>query len=904
MRPWVGGLTRILLRCFPRDFRVQHGADVKAFWTSQSEEARYKGLVGGVRLAIHLVGDAVGHGVALRAGLGSQRGSSLGDRRSRFRTGGLGSDIRYAIRSLRRSPMFSAVAIVTLALGIGATTALFSVVNGVLLRPLPFPDSERLVRVERVTEEGGPDDVAWPDFRDWREQATGFLGMAAYAETQSSFTWDDVTESLDGSMITLDYFAVMGVTPALGRPFTPDEDRLDGTDAVILSDALWHRRLGGDPSVVGQTLVIDNEAVVIVGVMPPDLGAPSTEVEFWVPLQDDELLGRVGLPTGTRSLSFLTVVGRLADGEIGAVGQGMAALARRIDTDVGRERQNAVRLTRLQETVVGNVRGTLWMLMGAVLLVMIVACANVAGLSISRAATRERELAVRSALGAGAADLFRLLVVESLVMAAAAGALGIAFGVWLTRAVVALAPPGLPRIHEIGIAPVDLGFALVLTCVAALLFGIAPAVRAMGAQLRASMASGDRGTSEGVRALRPQRILVVLQVATSVVLLSAAALLANSLARLMTVERGFDDQGVLVATIEPSDVRYTTPEQIDIFYGGLLDRVRAIPGVAAATTTYSPPLSGNDFATRVRLESEPERTDGEGGRWAGTVIVRDNFFSTTGTPLLQGREFGPEDRLGEPPVVIVNQTMAETFWPGQDPIGQRFYFAGGLRGSADDFSRAYFPREPYTVVGVAGDVRRQSLAEVSGPEYYRPHRQITWGFQFLMVRTSVDPDQVSGALRAAIREYDSSTPVPDIQTLSKQVSESLATPRFRTLLLSAFAGLTSLLAMIGLYAVMAMAVSRRTREMGIRLALGASPPTLMRGVLGSGARLVALGIVVGLGTAYAGTRWIASMLYEVEPTDLTTYAVVVALTATVALMACYAPARRASRIDPVISLKA
>ncbi|MFT5435200.1 MAG: hypothetical protein ACI9OJ_005917, partial [Myxococcota bacterium] len=370
-RVWLRALTRSLLRVFPRDFRAQHGPDVLDFWEQQAREDRYDGVLGGVWLSMHLTWDAIARGVTLR--MRPRRGTddrrAVPDRGS-WISGAGRQDLRYAVRSLQRSPLFTSVAVVTLALGIGATTALFSVVNGVLLRPLPFPEAERLVRVERVTPEGLADDVAWPDFQDWREQARGFVGMAAHAESRSSFGWDDVTESLSGALVTRDFFDVMRVPPTLGRTFTVEEDRLDGPDAVIISYALWQRRLGGSADVLSQTVVLDGAAVPIVGVMGQEFRAPYPDIEFWAPLQDDELLSRVGLPTGERSLSFLTAVGRLGDVSVSVVGAEFAALAQRIDTEVGRERAKGVRLTPLQETVVGDVQATLWMLMGAVLLVM------------------------------------------------------------------------------------------------------------------------------------------------------------------------------------------------------------------------------------------------------------------------------------------------------------------------------------------------------------------------------------------------------------------------------------------------------------------------------------------------------------------------------------------------------
>ena len=891
-------VVRVLMRLLPRDFRDEYGADLEAFWTAQEREPRYRGVLGRLRLWFHLFKDTAMTGVSMRLRSDGSGDPTEPDPRRRWTA--LGSDLRFVVRSLTRSPLYTLIAVATLALGVGATTSLFSVVDSILLRPLPFPESDRLVQVERVDEDGVPDQVSWPDYVDWRDQVTGLTGLAAYTGDGRTLGWDDQTELLDGARVSANYFDVMQVAPQLGRTFTADEDRFDGASAIIISHGLWQTRLGGVSDVLERTVVLEGETVPIVGVMPPGFQAPFSPTEFWTPLQDDALLASVGLPTGTRTLSFLDVVGRLGNAELPVVQGSLPALAARVDEEVGRSDADPVQVRSLQDAVVGDVGTMLWFLLAAVGLVLLVACANVAGLSLSRTATRNRELAVRSALGASSWQLFRLVLAECAVLGLLAAVFGILVAVGLTQLVVSLAPPELPRVDEVSLGLRALGVAGAVGGLSALLFGLGPAIVASRMRLTQAMASGSRGSSASASALRPQRLLVMTQVAVSVVLLSAAALLANSFGRLLSVERGFDTRGILVATINPPSGAYGTAQQIDAFYGQLLERVRAIPGVASATSTYSPPLAGNEFLTSVLTEHEPDEAE---AHWVGTVIVRDDYFATTGTDLLSGRMFEATDELGSPPVAIVNESMAEALWPGQDPIGQRFRFAGGLSGSADSFDRAFFPDESFTVVGVAGDVRRTQLSEPPRPEYYRPHRQITWVTQYVMVRSDLDTDRLIAPLRAAVRELDSRVPDPTIETLADTVHSSLAAPRFRMVLLVGFALLTGLLAMVGLYAVMSMTVARRTREMGVRLALGASPGRLLTSVMAGGGRLVVVGLVAGLVAAVLATRLISSMLFEVSTTDPLTYGAVLVSTAAVALLACYGPARRASRVDPATSLR-
>jgi putative ABC transport system permease protein len=489
---------------------------------------------------------------------------------------------------------------------------------------------------------------------------------------------------------------------------------------------------------------------------------------------------------------------------------------------------------------------------------------------------------------------------ESLMISLAAGGLGLLVAWALQSELVRLAPAGLPRLDAIGMGGGTLAFAAAATLLSGVLFGVAPALRSATTPVANGLVGG-RGSSAGRTALRPQQMLVSVQVAVAVVLLTGAALLGASFSRLMGVELGFDPGGVTLATVAPDEERYSTPADVDAFYSELLEAVRALPGVSAASTTYSPPLVGNDFRTRVLPEGRDDTT--ENMEWVGSVVVGNDYLATTGVPLLQGRSFTPSDRLGRPLVAVVNETLARQFWPGEDPVGKTFTFTGGIRGSLDSFEPAYFPREAFTVVGVVGDVRQASLDEEPRAEYYRPHAQLPWGFQYLVVRTAGPVPDLAGTLRRTVWDIDATVPVRSVRTLTSYVEDAAAQHRFRMLLLGVFAALTGVLSTVGLYAVMALAVARRTREMGIRLALGAARGTVVRGVLANGLRLVAAGAVVGLAVAWYGSRVLASMLYGVTPTDLPTYAGVLAVVGAVSALACYAPARRAGRVDPVRCLQ-
>ena len=569
----------------------------------------------------------------------------------------------------------------TIALGIGATTAIFAVVDGVVLRPLPYPDPDRLVRLLRTPDPDDTDAVAWPDFRDWREQANGFEGLTAYAEDSGALEWESGAQVVTGSRVTRDFFEVMGVPLAMGRTFTEEEDQPGGPDAIVISHRLWVSRFDADPAVIGRTVPQAGSNVPVVVVAAAGFSAPFEDTRYWTPMQGDQLLADVGLPTGGRSLSFQNVIGRLGPGvDLVVVEEGLRALARRIDESVGkREPQwSNVALVPLDEWLVGDVESTLLFLLAAAALVLVVARANVAGLALSRSSVRSRELAVRRAIGAGRGRLLRQLLTESALLCGVAGIVGLLLA-WLLRStLVGLAPEGLPRAEDVGITSTTFLFALGATLVSGIVVGLLPSWHASRSELSLGL-GGGRGSSGGRRALRPQQFRVSFQVAVAVVLLTGAALLTGSFARLLGVDRGFESNAVLVATVAPSEARYESAEELSGFYASLLARVSALPGVSHASTTYSPPLFGNDFRTSITPEGVEEVSDDRS--WVGTVVIGDDYFHTNGMPLLRGREFGPDDGLGKPLVAIVSETMADRHWPGEDPLGKRFEFTGGSGGA-------------------------------------------------------------------------------------------------------------------------------------------------------------------------------------------------------------------------------
>lgn len=889
-------LLRILLRLLTREVREQREDELLEFWALQSAEVRYRGWSGRFRYHCAVAVDA------LRLGARSRVHALREVVRMSWST-----ELRHAIRSLRGSLGFTWTAVGTLTLGVASTTLVFSVVEAVVLRPLSYPDAHELVVVHRSDDPAVTWAVSWPDFADWRSGAPSFQGMAAYNEAGESFEWDGGAEALTGANVTRDYFDVFGVPLALGRSFSEEEDRAGGPEAIVLSHEVWMSRFQGDPNIIGRTVALSVGAVPVVGVAAPGFVAPFRDTQYWMPLQEDQILEEVGLPRGGRGLSFLTVVGRLRPGAaVGVAQTEIRALATRIDESVGKrpELHTRVTLEPLHAWLVDGVRETLWMLLFAAILVLFVATTNVLGLAVGRASSRGREMAVRAALGAGRARLALQSFLESALLAGTAGVFGGCLA-WVGQDVLLqLAPDNLPRAAEVGMSPAALVFVALVTAANTAVLTMAPTTGRLKDRLSVLL-RGGRGSNGDRGSLRVERGMVSLQFSIVVVLLTGAALLTTSFRSLMSTDRGFEAKSVVVATVAPPESRYTSAADLGALYDEILESVGALPGVRSVSTTYSPPLFGNAFRTSVAPEGAP--VDPADRFYAGTVIIGGDYFEANGVPLLAGRDFTAADALGEPLVAIVNESMAEAFWPGQDPIGQRFEFTGGLGGSADSFDRAFFPDEAMTVVGVAGDVRRQDLGVEPEPEYYRPHAQIRWGFQYVLARVDGDVSSVAGRMRDVIWSVDASIPVETVTTLRDQVLTSLAAQRFRMVLLLTFAAITGVLAVVGLYAVMTLAVGRRVREMGIRMALGARSEDVVRGILGDGARLIVAGSAVGLvGAVALGSSLdavVSGMLHGVEVNDARVYLGVILTTAITGLLAAYGPARRAGRVPPSISLR-
>lgn len=812
----------------------------------------------------------------------------------------LGQDLRYAVRTLRRNPGFALVVLVTLALGIGATTAIFTAVNSVLLRPLPYPDSDRLVMVFRTIPRLGftRSTVSYPDFADWRAEAQHLDALGAYGYTTATYLGDEGAEQWIGYRVTSDLLPLLAVPPAIGRTFAASDDRPGADPVILLSHSVWQSRFGGDAGIVGRRISLNDELHLVIGVMPPSFAFPSRTAAFWVPLRGDA-------ERMERDTNFLSVIGRMGPRvRITEVRSEMEALAARIDATAPAANQDfGVYVESRHAFVVRNARTALVVFLGAVGLVLVIACTNVANLMLARGTTRRREMAVRTALGAERSRLVRQLLVESAVLAVVGGLLGTGVATGLLRLLVTLGPRALPRLDTIGIDPAALAFTAALSVGCGIAFGIVPAVLGTGGDVRQSLKEGGHATGGGTLGRRIQRAFVVSQVALAMVLTVGAGLLMNSFVRLTSVAPGFDPHNVVAARVAPPAPRIPSgmgeDEMMAVaraaaetraqFFDELLQRVAGLPGVQSAGLTYGLPFSPHGFS-RVVVPEGKQVEEGDEPVISGNIIGGD-YLRTMGIALLQGRGFAPGDRGGTPSVALVNEVMADLFWPGESALGKRIRF-----GEGDG---------PWTtVVGVVSNVRQQSLADEGEPIYYRPLRQVGWPqAMFAAVRSVGDPAELISALRREVWALDSRIPLTDITTAAELLEESIAGPRFRMLVLSSFGALALLLAVVGIYGVIAHAVGERTREIGIRLALGAEQQVIVRMVLRYGMGLAAIGLAIGAAGAVALTRFLGSMLFGVTPQDPVTFAAVVVVLLVASGLACYVPARRAARIDPLESLQ-
>jgi putative ABC transport system permease protein len=803
-------------------------------------------------------------------------------------------DLRLAARVLRKNLGFVAVAVLTLALGIGANTTIFSIVNGVLLRPLPYATPQRLVDVYELRA-GRRGTVSAPDYVDWRDQNKAFEGLAAI-NPGSSFALSSgagPAEQIAGASVTPNLFGILGVRPMLGRDFLSAEGVPGQTHVALLGHGLWQRRFGGDPAVVGHSIRVDGESYEVVGVMPPGSVYPR-EAELWEPLA----FSTKELQT-QRGAHYLEVVGRLRDGTTLAAAQAeMSSIAGRLaraypDTN----RDSDALLLPLHEALVGSVSPALRILLGAVGLVLLIACTNVASLGLARARQRERELAVRVALGASRFRLVRGVLAESLLLGLAGGLLGLAVASWSLPLLRTLQPGDIPRLDEVRIDATVLAFAALASLVAALLSALLPAWQiASRPELQESLRSEGRGLTAGHRARRSRFGLVVAEMALAVTLLAGAGLLARSFVTLVKVNPGFEPAHTLSFSTSLPDARYGKPEQADAFYAELLDRLRALPGVTSAGAVFGLPLSGFRFGISAYELDGRKLASGEDDRLSTQVrIATPDYFRAMGLEVVKGRVFTDADRAGSPPVIVVNEAAARLLWPGKDPIGRSLTV-----GTTMGLGRGRLGGE---VVGVVRNAKDFGLEADVRPETFVCHPQFPVGFMSVVLRAAGDPSALTRAAIAQLAALDPEVPAFDVRTMDQRVAESVAKPRFYLLLLAAFSALALLLAAVGIYGVMSHAVGERRREIGVRMALGARPGEVSALVVRQGMATATLGAGLGLVGALAGARLLRTLLFGVGPTDAVALTAAVAVLVAVALFACYIPARRAARTDPVEVLR-
>ena len=802
------------------------------------------------------------------------------------------TDLRYAVRTLLKSRGFAAAAALTLALGIGAATAIFTVVNAVLLRPLPYPDAERLTMVWLANPlQGIARDVSpYPTFRAFRDGSSSFSHLTAYTATSLNLTGAGEPQRVRGAFVTEGFLPMLGVGPMLGRGLRDDEHQPGRHEVAVIGHGLWMRAFGGEAPAVGSTLSLNGTRYTIVGVMPPGFAYPR-DAEFWLPLAPTPALRPV---LESRGSYWLNVLGRLrADASLRAAGAELEATLRQLDGEFpGVYDGQSVLLEPLLDSIAGHLRTPLFVLQGAVLFLMLIACANVANLLFARATARQREMAIRAALGARRGRLVQQLVTESLVLAALGAAGGLVLAAWGIDLLQAFGPDDLPRLHEVRLDATVLAFTALLMLGAAVVFGLAPALQLARPDLVTPLKESAR-TAAG-QTSRARTLLVGSQIALALVLLVGAGLLIRSFSRVMSVDPGFDPAGVLTVELALPSQRYPDDAQRGAFYRRLVERLAAQPGVEVAGAIRDVLLSRLPNSAPISIEGRADLSEADRNLPIAFDPVTPDFFRVLRIPIVRGRGFTHADDGAAPPVAIVNQSLVRRFFPGGDPVGRRVTF-----GSPDGENVRWL-----TIVGVAADARRSGLDAGPRPELYAPHAQAPAADMTLTLRTAGDPMMLAGSVRAALAELDPELPLARVATLDRLVGASVAERRFHMLLLAVFSALALILAAIGIYGVVTYLVSRRAREFGVRLALGAQRRDVLRMVLREGARITAAGAALGLLGALAMTRVLAALLYEISPTDAPTFAAVTAVLVTVALAACYIPARRATRIDPVVSLRA
>jgi putative ABC transport system permease protein len=795
-------------------------------------------------------------------------------------------DIRYAIRTLLKRPGFLVVAISTLALGIGATTAMFTVVNSVLLRPLQFPEPERIVLLEGINPRQGitRSNMSVPDIVDWQQQSQSFEQIAGFYSGGVFIATGDETERVRSSGVSPEFFPLFRIQPSSGRVIQAD-DVQEGRDPVaVISHALWQRRFGGAADVVNRQVILNGRTATIVGVMPAGFNYPG-DTELWAPFP-------LNAADEVRENRFVNVVARLKPGASIAQAQAeLNTINQRLEQSYAISNTGwGVRLFELRERLVGELRTSLYLLFGAVALVLLIACANVANLLLARAAYRQKEIALRTALGASRGRVVRQLLTESLLLSIVSGAIGLVLSVWLIKLLIALSPPNSPRFDEISINWQVFAFAFGLTVFAGLLFGLVPALQTSRANLNETLKESGRSGAPGDTRNRVGRLLIVSEVALSFVLLASAGLLIKSFIHLREINPGFQPDNVLALRLSLPPGKYKQGEPRAQIYQQLVAHLKTVPGVQAAGAILSLPLGGDTFnvGRGVLLEGKPERAEEQTN--AAHLVITPDYFTVLQIPVKQGRAFTDYDNAQSAKVVIVNETMARQLWPGESPIGKRFSI----------WRDEKFSRE---VVGVVGDTK-SSLDEAAESQMYVPYAQdANWGSLSFVVRTNGEPTGVAGSVREAIRSIDKGVAIYNVRAMNEVVSTSAAPRRVPMLLLSSFAGVAMLLAMIGIYGLTSYYVTQRTHEIGVRMALGAQVADVLKLVLRRAISLALIGVVLGIAGALAVTRYLETLLFGVKPIDVITFVAVALGLVVVALIASLIPARRATKVDPLTALR-
>jgi len=804
-------------------------------------------------------------------------------------------DIRFGLRTITKNPGFTLVAVIALALGIGANSVIFSAVNSVLLRPLPYKDSDRLVMIwHKYPDINLPQaSLSPPSYIEYRDMTSSFEQVAAVTNWSANLTGIDEPERIQGAQLSANFFSALGVGPALGRTFLTEEDQPGKSRVVIISHGLWQRRFGSDPNIIGRQITLDGNSYDVVGVMPRGFSF-FLEVDIWTPLA----FTSEQLAPNNHGFEYLIGIARLKpEVTLGQAQAEMDTLADRLRQEFYDNTNWGITLVPLQEQFTGQIRPALLILLAAVGCVLLIACANVANLLLARAASRQKEMAIRAALGANRSRVIRQLLTESILLAALGGAMGLALAFVGIRLLVTGLPQDIAQFiagwNRIGLDSSVLIFTLALSLLTGIIFGVIPSIQASRPDLNETLKDAGKGTSSGSRSHRFLNTFVVVEVAIALVLLVGAGLLIGSFLTLQEVNPGFNPEKVLTMQMSLPRTKYSEGHQFTAFYDQVLQKVSALPGVQSAGVANNIPMGRNTQNASFLIEGM-QIAPGQASPHGDPHIISPDYFTAMGIPLLKGRFFNQQDTADSLAVAIIDETLAERYWPGEDPIGKRM---GAFFDRKDGQVRM---RE---IVGVVGHTKSYGLDGKSKVQYYFPFSQRPRQDVYLAVRTSAEPSSLITAVRSAISSVDADQPIYNIKTLDEVLSDSMAQNRFSTWMLAIFAGIALLLAATGIYGVMSYSVSQRTQEIGIRMALGASRGDVLKMVIGRGMMLAAIGLSVGLAAAFGVTRLMSSLLFGVTATDLVTFISIPLVLATVALAACYIPARRATKVDPIQALR-